>query len=75
MQVQFRSQRADRLKVIVWDGTGLVLVCKRLEAKSFIWPKPGERAFSMTKTQFDALFEGLDWQRVIAPRAHKPSMI
>lgn len=22
----FRSKRADRLKIIVWDGTGLVLV-------------------------------------------------
>ena len=26
----FRSRRADRLKMIVWDGTGLVLVMKRL---------------------------------------------
>lgn len=26
----FRSKRADRLKLLVWDGTGLVLVHKRL---------------------------------------------
>ena len=30
----FRSRRADRLKLIVWDGTGLVLVMKRLNGKS-----------------------------------------
>lgn len=34
----FRSKRADRLKLIVWDGTGLVLVYKRIEGKSFEWP-------------------------------------
>jgi hypothetical protein len=27
----FRSKRADRLKVLVWDRTGLVLIHKRLE--------------------------------------------
>ena len=27
----FRSKRADRLKILVWDGSGLVLVWKRLE--------------------------------------------
>jgi len=32
----FRSRRADRLKLIVWDGTGLVLITKRLERKRFV---------------------------------------
>ena len=27
----FRAKRADRVKLLAWDGTGLVLVCKRLE--------------------------------------------
>ena len=27
----FRAKRADRLKIIFWDGTGLVMVYKRLE--------------------------------------------
>ena len=26
----FRSRRADRLKILVWDGSGLVLIMKRL---------------------------------------------
>ena len=29
----FRSKRADRLKLLLWDGTGMVLVQKRLEGK------------------------------------------
>jgi len=25
----FRSRKADRLKLLFWDGTGLVMACKR----------------------------------------------
>lgn len=35
----FRAKRADRLKLIYWDGTGLVMTYKRLEDSSFAWPR------------------------------------
>ena len=35
----FRAKRADRIKLIFWDGTGVVLVAKRLEGSEFRWPK------------------------------------
>ena len=35
----FRAKRADRVKLLLWDGTGLVLVAKRLETSSFRWPR------------------------------------
>jgi transposase len=31
----FRSKRADRAKLLLWDGSGLVLVSKRLEQARF----------------------------------------
>jgi transposase len=34
----FRSKRADRVKMLVYDGTGLVLIWKRLEGARFKWP-------------------------------------
>ncbi|MEP2533838.1 IS66 family insertion sequence element accessory protein TnpB [Shimia sp.] len=34
----FRAMRADRLKMIWWDGTGLVMAYKRLEQNAFKWP-------------------------------------
>jgi transposase len=34
----FRSKRADRVKLLVYDGTGLVLIWKRLEGGTFKWP-------------------------------------
>ncbi|MFV0291979.1 MAG: IS66 family insertion sequence element accessory protein TnpB [Paracoccus sp. (in: a-proteobacteria)] len=62
----FRAKRADRLKIVVWDGTGLVLVYKRIEGAGFIWPRVGDGTISITRSQFEALFEGLDWTKVRA---------
>ena len=36
--VVFRPKRMDRVKVLWWDGTGLVLASKRLEHGRFAWP-------------------------------------
>jgi len=34
----FRAKKTDRLKLLYWDGTGLVMAYKRLEEHSFTWP-------------------------------------
>src|SRR3954451_5698539 len=34
----FRAKRADRVKLIYWDGTGVCLFAERLESRSFCWP-------------------------------------
>jgi transposase len=34
----FRAKRADRVKIIAWDGSGLALFWKRLEHGAFKWP-------------------------------------
>ena len=34
----FRSKRADRLKILAWDGSGLILYWKRLEEGAIRWP-------------------------------------
>jgi transposase len=34
----FRAKRADRVKILAWDGTGLCLFHKRLEKGRFVWP-------------------------------------
>ena len=60
----FANRRADRLKVLVYDGVGMWLCTRRLQAGSFAWP--GEAAGSMTLTveQFEWLVAGLPWQRL-----------
>jgi transposase len=71
--IVFRSKRGDRLKILVWDGSGLVLIYKRLEAQNFAWPAVEDGVMRLNRAQFEALFDGLDWRRVWAPRVRPPS--
>ena len=59
----FRAKRADRLKLIVWDGTGLVMTYKRIEGSGFVWPKMTDGVITINRSQFEALFEGLGLQK------------
>ena len=58
----FRSKRADRIKLLIWDQTGMVLVHKRLEDGSFVWPQVQDGVMRVTSAQLAAqlaaLFEG-----------------
>jgi transposase len=60
----FRSKRADRVKLRVYDGTGLVLIWKRLEGSTFNWPPVSEGVMPLSGAQLAALFDGLDWRRM-----------
>ena len=68
----FRSKRADRVKLLLWDGSGLVLVSKRLEQGSFRWPAINDGVMRLTSSQLSALLEGMDWTRVRAIRVQAP---
>ena len=68
----FRSKRADRIKVLVWDRTGLVLMHKRLEGAKFVWPAVRDGVMRLSPAQFAALFEGLDWRLMRPERARRP---
>ena len=45
--VVFRSKGGDRIKMLLFDGTGLVMTYKRLERGRFVWPA---RAFRQHST-------------------------
>ena len=66
--IVFRSRRGDRIKVLLWDGSGLVLVYKRLEDGKFACPAIRDAVRRLSRAQFEALFDGLDWRRVYGPR-------
>ncbi|EPX82115.1 Mobile element protein [Salipiger mucosus DSM 16094] len=69
----FRAKRADRLKILFWDGTGLVMAYKRLEETTFTWPAIRDGVMTLNRAQFEALFAGLDWRRVKALEARRPA--
>ena len=54
----FRAKRADRIKLLWWDGTGLCLMAKKLEAGAFSWPLIHDGAMRLTAAQLGALLEG-----------------
>jgi transposase len=67
----FRGKRADRLKILWWDGTGLCLYAKRLERGRFVWPLTREGAVSLTPAQLSMLCEGIDWRAPVRTDAQR----
>jgi transposase len=71
----FRAKRADRVKILVHDGTGLVLYWKALDEGAFKWPPISEGVMRLSPAQLSALTEGMDWTRVFAPRRRRPTAV
>jgi len=69
----FRPRRGDRVKILVFDGTGLVLYAKRLEAGRFCWPSPAEGTVRLTSAQLATLLEGLAWNMLRPRPVRRPS--
>ena len=51
VMVVFRSKRGDRIKVLFWDGSGIVMIYKRLEEGGFAWPKVGDGVMRLSRVQ------------------------
>lgn len=61
----FRGRKADRVKLLWWDGQGLCLFYKRLEAGKFMWPVTPNGTARLSKAQLSMLLEGIDWRRPV----------
>ena len=70
----FRAKRADRVKLLVFDGSGLVLYSKRLEAGRFCWPSPADGVVRLTSAQLATLLEGLPWHHLQPRSVRRPSI-
>jgi transposase len=60
----FRAKKAHRVKLARWDGTGLCLMAKKLEAGACSWLAVHDGPIRLTAAQLGWLLEGLDWRRV-----------
>ena len=56
----FCGRRSDRIKGLLWEGNGFLLLYKRLERGSFCWPRTPAEAATVTKGEFRMLMKGLD---------------
>lgn len=58
----FRGRRGDLIKVLWFDGQGLLLLAKRLERGRFVWPAASDGRVVLTPAQLSMLLEGIDWR-------------
>lgn len=65
----FCGKRCDRLKALLWEGDGFVLLYKRLESGRFQWPGTQSECRPITWQEFRWLMEGLQIEQksVIKP--------
>ena len=56
----FCGRRADRIKGLLWMGSGFLLLYKRFESGSLSWPRNTEEAADLTEEQYHYLMLGLN---------------
>jgi len=66
MAYAFRNRRQNRLKLLIWDGTGVWLCQRRLHRGHFTWPTSDAATVALTPAEWDWLTTGIDWQRLSA---------
>lgn len=77
----FRNKRADKLKILYFDRTGLAIWYKRLEQGRFHWPPVSGDCVELNAAEVAFLLEGVDWKslkrhkRFSLPARYSPTKI
>jgi len=66
----FCGRNSRKLKGLLWEGDGFLLLYKRLENGSFKWPRDEMQAKKLSRQQLRWLLDGLAIEQ---PKAIKPS--
>lgn len=56
----FCGRRNDRIKGLLWEGDGFLLVYKRLYNGAFNWPRSKQEAMAISAEQYCMLMQGLE---------------
>lgn len=60
----FMNSRRNSIKCLYWDGTGIVLLCKRLDKSVFSRLSPLYRGeIVLTQAEFALFFEGANFEK------------
>lgn len=71
----FCGKRADRIKGLLWEGDGFLLLYKRLEDGRYQWPRNTNEAQQISARQYRWLMEGLSiTQKHLVNEVHPKSV-
>jgi transposase len=60
----FFNRAGNRIKVLLWDGTGVWLCQRRLHQGRFVWGRSDTGGMELTSPQWEWLIAGVDWRRL-----------
>ena len=61
----FCGKRADRMKAILWEEDGFLLLYKVLTGYKYHWPRTASEVRQLTRMQYARLLEGLEIEKKV----------
>ena len=68
----FRSKRADRIRIVWWDGTGSAFTRKFLRKMASAGQAISAARIRLDHAQLMALLAGMDWKKIRPAQVRRP---